>query len=139
MGRSSELGCREEPPRRAWELWVWERASFVAEVPQNHGRGPCGMEAMRLCPGREGLDGGEEQLPFSPTQGGGGGHPWKAGCSSFLGPPQAFSDMPLSLQQAVIFAWNLSLFPHFPVLPSPAQITPPLRNLPDSSVPTRLL
>lgn len=26
VGRSSELGCREEPSRRAWELWVGEGA-----------------------------------------------------------------------------------------------------------------
>lgn len=61
----------------------------------------------------------------------------KVGCSRFSGPPQAFSDMPVSLKQAVDFAWNLPSFPPHP--PSPAPAAPPLRTFPDPSGPRLLL
>lgn len=65
------------------------------------------MEVMGSCWGQRVLVGGGEQLSLTPAQG--RGYPQGRRVLQLSTTPQAFSDMPLSLTQAVIFAWDLSL------------------------------
>lgn len=140
-GRELRAGMGRGALRETAPSWAGPRSSGWGQVmavswqrsptsPQNHGRGPCGMGAMRL-PGMGG-SGWRGRAGAPNSNPGEGVHPEIAGCFSFLGPPQAFSDLPLSLHRLLCFL-GISPSP----LPSLSSQSSP--NGPSSEKPSRFL
>lgn len=137
MGRSLELGCKEEAPRRPLTRTKGQVSGKGPSAPayRTATRAPAVWGPRDAAgEGKVCMEGKSSCLSLQPGGLGGGRYTGKTGCSSFPGPlPQAFSDRPLSLRQAVVFAWTV---------PPPSLISLSSKSRPSgpsSGKPSRLL